>query len=75
MRIINVISAQKDLTSQNDLEKVKYESAAEITKAKVKIIKKSLMPLLMQRMYIENFTVKCLRCSFYYTSKIIMINK
>lgn len=54
---------RKLIASQNDLEKVKYEAEAEITKAKGiaeanRIMQESLTPLLIQRMYIEKWDGK-----------------
>ena len=50
-----LILSQNALTAQNDLEKVKYEAEAEITKANGiaeanRIMQESLTPLLIQRM-------------------------
>ena len=58
-----LIASQNALTAQNDLEKVKYEAEAEITKAKGiaeanRIMQESLTPLLIQRMYIEKWDGK-----------------
>ncbi len=59
----SIIASQNALTAQNDLEKVKYEAEAEITKAKGiseanRIMQESLTPLLIQRMYIEKWDGK-----------------
>ena len=58
-----LVASQNALTAQNDLEKVRYEAEAEVTKAKGiaeanRIMQESLTPLLIQRMYIEKWDGK-----------------
>ena len=58
-----LIASQNALTAQNNLEKVRYEAEAEVTKAKGiaeanRIMQESLTPLLIQRMYIEKWDGK-----------------